>query len=52
MIQSPDRQFWIEVIAALKLLISAIERHKLGKGKPAEVMRTDEEWERRNNPAA
>ena len=32
----PERQFWIEVIAALKLVISVIERYKLGKGKPTD----------------
>lgn len=41
--RTPEELFWIEVIAALKLLISAIERHKLGKGKqPSEQIRTVE----------
>jgi hypothetical protein len=31
--RTPEELFWIEVIAALKMLIAAIERHKLGKGK-------------------
>jgi hypothetical protein len=31
--RTPEELFWIEVIAALKLVISAIQRYKLGKVK-------------------
>lgn len=40
----PERQFWIEVIAALKLVISVIERYKLGKGKPTDENIQSGEW--------
>jgi hypothetical protein len=57
MIDTAERQFWIDVIAALKLLISVIERHKLGKGKQPVAVAVETpagvtDWERRNDPAA